>query len=277
MGEVDRLRELGWDPEARPRGDRVPISYPEEGLEILGLDGGSGYWFDHRADEAASLLRRHGVSTLWDVGAGAGSMAVRLRERGFEIVAVEPLRAGAEAIDATGIPSFCATLGQLALPDGSLEAIGLFDVIEHLPDPSALLEEARRVLRRDGLLVVTVPAHQWLWSEADDAAGHHRRYSTRTLEATLGEAGFFCLECRHIFAALVPLAGAARALPYRMRRRRDRGEVLAGIGRQLQPSPRVDRIARKVLRAEERVGRGRLPVGLSIIAAFSPNPVTAEH
>jgi SAM-dependent methyltransferase len=217
-------------------------------------------------------LERFGVSTLWDVGAGTGSMAVRLRERGFEVVAVEPLAAGAEAIGARGIPSFCSTLERLGLPGGSLESIGIFDVLEHLPDPLPLLEESRRVLRHDGLLTVTVPAHQWLWSEADEVSGHQRRYSGAQLRAIAEEAGFSCVESRHIFASFVPMAAVLRALPYRLHRRRGRREVLEDLGRQLHPSPRVDRVARKVLRCERRVGRRGLPVGLSVLAAFRPSP-----
>jgi SAM-dependent methyltransferase len=271
VGEVDRLRESGWEPPEPGSATTAEVSYPEDGLEVLGLDGGAGYWFDHRANEVAALLDRHGVRVLWDVGAGAGSMSGRLTERGFEVVAVEPLAAGAAAIAQTGVPAFRGTLEHLGLPDASLPAIGMFDVIEHLADPVPLLAEARRVLSPGGLLVVTVPAYQWLWSEEDEAAGHRRRYSLNQLDSEMETAGFARVELRHIFSALVPAAALLRAVPYRLGRRRDDAAALAAVGAQLDPSPRVDRLARKLFAVETRLGGRRgLPVGLSVLGAYRP-------
>lgn len=245
------------------------VSYPSEGLAALGLDGGQGLWFDHRADQVAEVLRRRRVGAIWDVGAGAGSMCRRLAARGIEVVAVEPLPLGAKAIAAQGIEVFGGTLEQLTLPDGSLGAVGLFDVIEHVADSRPLLDEVHRVLAPGGVLVVTVPAFNWLWSDEDTVGGHHRRYRRGNLDADVGARGFVRRDTRYIFAALVPVAAVLRALPYRLGRRRSTTEMLSLVPNQLAPSPGVDRFARAVLATERWIASlVPLPFGLSVLGVY---------
>lgn len=79
----------------------------------------------------------------------------------------------------------------LALPyaANSFDAVISCDVLEHLSDDCAGLAEMMRVLAPGGKLVITVPAHRFLWSEHDEALAHRRRYSARELRRKLKEAG----------------------------------------------------------------------------------------
>jgi hypothetical protein len=67
---------------------------------------------------------------------------------------------------------------------------GALDVLEHIDDDATALYEARRVLRPGGGIIITVPQHQWLWSDADDYAHHQRRYSRPELITSIETAGF---------------------------------------------------------------------------------------
>ena len=269
--------QTGWTPPAEDgsgvrtctASDGSQISYPEGGLDVLGLDGGQGFWFDHRFEAVLELLRERGVSSLWDIGAGTGSMAVRLAQAGLDVVAVEPLKGGAEASARQGLTSFCGTLQDLQLPDGALPAIGMFDVLEHLEHPGELLKEAHRVLQPDGILVITVPALQWLWGDEDDVAGHYRRYRRPGLNGAASAADFLPLSSQYLFASLVPVAALTRALPYSLGRRKSEAEVLGKMKRQLNTPASVDRALRWVVRMEKAVSRTLpLPAGLSIAATF---------
>jgi len=249
--------------------DGSDVSYPEDALDVLGLDGGHGFWFDHRFEAVLDLLRQQGVTGLWDVGAGAGSMAGRLSQAGVDVVAVEPLRAGAEASARLGVTSFCGTLQDLHLPDACLPAIGMFDVLEHLEHPEDLLQEAHRVLEPDGVLVVTVPALKWLWGDEDDVTGHFQRFRKASLDEMVCAAAFSPLASQYLFASLVPAAAVLRALPHRLGRRKPEADVLANMKRQLNMPAPVDQGMRWLMHAERAFSRTiPLPAGLSISASF---------
>jgi SAM-dependent methyltransferase len=247
--------------------DAAPVSYPRGVLDTLAADGGEGFWLDARADAVVALLRKASISTIWDVGAGSGAMTRRLGRKGIEVVSVEPLPEGAREIAHMGAEVFCGTLGDLSLPSGSLPAVGLFDVLEHIQDPSDILGEIGRVLAPGGKLVVTVPAYQWLWSAEDEALGHYRRYTAKTLSTVLRRSHFSVESVRYYFASLVPAAALLRTLPYRFGRRRAPDAVLARNSARLNPGAGLNRVAGRVLAVEATIsGSVPLPFGLSVIA-----------
>jgi SAM-dependent methyltransferase len=86
------------------------------------------------------------------------------------------------------------------------------DVIEHLDDDGAVLAHLRNVLREGGYLLITVPAHQGLWSYFDEVAHHRRRYDRDGLTRTLESAGFVDIYVTEFMAALFPLMWLKRRL-----------------------------------------------------------------
>lgn len=75
----------------------------------------------------------------------------------------------------------CGCLESLALPRGSLQCVRAFDVIELLERPRPLLQEIRRVLQPDGLLIATAPAMPFLWGDEHEVASHFRRHNVNGL------------------------------------------------------------------------------------------------
>ncbi len=272
--ELERLGLLGWEPVPESddgvrwmRRDGAEVSYPRGVSDHLSGEDGSSFWLDARADAVGRLGAAAAVSTLWDVGAGSGAMAKRLGSHGIEVISVEPLPEGAIESGHLGHEVFCATLEDLELPHDSLPAVGLFDVVEHLEDPALLLAEVSRVLIPGGKLLVTVPAYQWLWSAEDEALGHFRRYSTRSISGTLRAGGFSVLSSQYLFASLVPPAAVLRTLPYRLGRKRDAEQVLSCLGSRLEPGVVGDHVIRWALATEAAISRRvPMPFGLSVLA-----------
>ncbi len=77
-------------------------------------------------------------------------------------------------------------------------------MLEHISDDELVIRNIHDMLRPGGRVILTVPAHRWLWSRIDELSSHHRRYNRKGLASLLGSAGFEVLESRYFFTALVP-------------------------------------------------------------------------
>lgn len=227
------------------------------------------WWFQSKAALASSMLRRHlppGLrdARLVDVGAGAGGVTAAMGWRSDRVCAIE----GSELLcrygrDRHTLSTVVGLAERLPLGDRTIGVVTALDVIEHFERPELVLDEARRVLLDDGLLVVNVPAHQWLWSGADELLGHVRRYTRPLLRQQAEAAGFEVLCMSHVFSWLVAPVWLQRRLTRDPRRQ---------LGLEAT-SPVIDRTA-MVLTALERgvVGRVSLPFGTSILAVMAKAP-----
>jgi SAM-dependent methyltransferase len=145
---------------------------------------------------------------------------------------------------------------RVPVASGSASVVCLLDVIEHLADPVPTIREASRVLADDGRLIVNVPAHPHLWSAADVALGHARRYTLRSLRRNLRQGGCEVVWASHVFSWL--------ALPVWIRRHVRAGDA-PELGLDVE-SPLIDRLSMLLTRLEWLVAsRVRLPLGTSIL------------
>lgn len=90
------------------------------------------------------------------------------------------------------------------------DAIGAFDVLEHIEEDEQVLMEMRKALKLRGTLLLTVPQHAWLWSPVDEYACHVRRYSAKELHAKVESAGFEILRSTSFVSTLLPAMWASR-------------------------------------------------------------------
>ena len=72
---------------------------------------------------------------------------------------------------------------------GAYDLIAVLDVVEHIEDDVAALSAMADCLAPGGKILITVPAHPWMWSAHDTVNHHHRRYSKRALDAAIRRAG----------------------------------------------------------------------------------------
>jgi len=90
------------------------------------------------------------------------------------------------------------------------DAIGAFDVLEHIEEDERVLMQMREALRLHGIMVLTVPQHAWLWSPVDEYACHVRRYSAKELHAKVEGAGFEILRSTSFVTTLLPAMWVSR-------------------------------------------------------------------
>ena len=151
------------------------------------------WWFIGRRRVLFSLLDRHlppgGDRVILDVGCGYGGMLVPLARRG-RVMGLEIDFDSARFCRRRGFEDICLGSGY-ALPfrTGVMDVVTLFDTIEHIDDDLRVVRECTRILRPGGLLVVSVPAYQFLYADNDRIAHHRRRYTLTGLKRTVRAAG----------------------------------------------------------------------------------------
>jgi SAM-dependent methyltransferase len=184
------------------------------------------------------------------------------------VVAIEPGLDGARNARRRGLEHvICATTHECRLLARSLPAIGVFDVVEHMPDDGAFLRHLQALLVPGGRLFVTVPAYDTLWSHDDVAAGHHRRYTRASVCAALRSAGFEIEYASHFFRVLPLPIFLLRSVPFRLGVRR-RAASPAGVTRDhAARRPMLAALLERVLASElAHVAEGRpMTFGASIL------------
>jgi SAM-dependent methyltransferase len=224
------------------------------------------WWYRARRRVIADLIRREvrpqpGARIL-ELGCGTGHNFAMLAEFG-EVDGLE-LDAEARALSEKrlGRAVMSAPLPELAgVADRHYDLIGAFDVIEHIEDDAAALNSIAAKLKPGGKFVITVPAHQWMWSSHDVINHHKRRYSTRSLRRLIEASPLQLNKIGYFNSFLFPLAVAARC-----------ASKLGGSrdsDMSLPPAP-LNKMMEMVFGAERHlVGRLPLPPGLSLFAVAS--------
>jgi SAM-dependent methyltransferase len=224
------------------------------------------WWYRARRKVLASLIARavkpRPGSRILEVGCGTGHNFPMLQAFGtVEAIEVDPA-AREMAEQRLGRPVGSAPLPALdGVADGAFDLIGSFDVIEHIKDDRAALAGIARCLRPAGKFVMTVPAHQWMWSAHDVVNHHHRRYSKAGLEALFEGSPLKLEKIGYLNSLLFPVAVAARAAG-RLTGKDDGDDTL--------PSAPLNAALEAVFAQEARlIGRVPLPPGLSLWAVAS--------
>lgn len=247
---------------------RSAVSYPEQGHDTCHAVEDHSFWFAHRNRCIAAVLRRFPADArlpFADVGGGNGFVAAMVRSLGYRVVLVEPGPGGIAHGRERGLDELVqASIVDLDVAPGSLGAIGLFDVLEHIEDDAAALRSMHRMLADGGKVYATVPAHRWLWSNADDQAGHFRRYTRTQLASRFSRCGFDVDLCSYYFWPLPLPMWLLRSLPDRLSRSRADRADRSRVNAEHRPS---GSLLERVLSPEVRaLARGRpVPMGASCI------------
>jgi hypothetical protein len=218
-------------------------------------DAERGWWYRGRSAAVRAVFRRAGVvphGRALDYGAGYGAM--REFFSGYEPVdALEVYPEARVSCSTRGYERVFADDEELLGASQGYGCIGAFDVIEHIEDDGQFLARLYSKLEPGGVLIGTVPAHQFLYGPYDEAAKHFRRYGKREISTKLAAAGFEVLRMSYWNMLLFPVAGLFRLFG-------------KGSGDSLSPSAVVDTILGWIVASEALVLRFLpLPMGLSIV------------
>jgi SAM-dependent methyltransferase len=176
------------------------------------------FWFEARNRLFVDLVRRfaNNATRVLEIGCGTGFVLRALHDAlpgarlcGSEICASglayawKRLEGRAEFLqmDARAIPFA-----------DEFDLIGAFDVLEHVEEDVFVLSEIHRAMRPGGISLLTVPQHQWLWSEIDAYSRHKRRYHSGELADKMRSAGFEILLSTSFVVTLLPAMFLSRRM-----------------------------------------------------------------
>jgi SAM-dependent methyltransferase len=108
------------------------------------------------------------------------------------------------------------------IKEGTLDNVGMFDVLEHISDDESFLKQLRRMMPTAGRFYCSVPSYPFLWSLEDETAGHIRRYSLSNLCEKINRSGFRIEYASNYFVALILPILLVRTIPswFRLRGKR---------------------------------------------------------
>lgn len=226
----------------------------------------SYWWHVAKRQLALRLLQRYAPppGRLVEGGIGSCRNLLEFREAGYDVSGFDVMPEAVELAHERGLSDVRQhDLSQpWPLDAGSVRAVVLLDVIEHIEDPVRVLQNAGETLAPGGCILVTVPAYQWLFGRWDEALGHFRRYTARRLRAEAEQAGLKVKKLTYWNAFTLPAAIAVRTC----QRIRPPQETSAEF-------PRVSRMTNRMLLTcadAERWMIDRLPVpcGLSVVGVL---------
>jgi 2-polyprenyl-3-methyl-5-hydroxy-6-metoxy-1,4-benzoquinol methylase len=201
-------------------------------------------------------LSGRGRLRVLNAGCGSGELSCLLAAAGHQVVGIDPdptyiQLARDRAGDRFPGSKFVVSSIEGYTGPGDFDAAVSTDVLEHIEDDRTAFERVAQLVRPGGLILVTVPAGQWLFGYHDEQLGHFRRYSKRALRQLVSDT---CAvkKLRYFGGTLIPVC-----LAYSKWLRR--AYPVAKVGGGASP---VSRLLNGMLALERRVA---LPLGTSVL------------
>jgi SAM-dependent methyltransferase len=190
----------------------------KEQYEILYRLEERHWWYLGMQRIVGSLLERYldpaTRPRVLDAGCGTGGMLKYLRRFG-PAVGIDVAEEAVGLARRRGLDSLArASVEELPFADASFDLLVSFDVLYHqaVVNDRKALQEFSRVLRPGGLLVIRVPAYNWLRGAHDLAVHTRHRYTGKELGQKLQVAGFRLQKLTHVNSLLFPIAALKRVV-----------------------------------------------------------------
>lgn len=205
--ETKRLAgHLAFAPELADKNDGFEVEYF---ANLAKVEAGN-FWFQSRNRLLVWALQRYfpQAGSLLEIGCGTGFVLSGIR-RSFPALALS----GSEIFSAglsfaaerlPGVELFQMDARRIPFRE-EFDVVGAFDVLEHVEEDEEILSQMYQATRKRGGILVTVPHHPFLWSQADDYARHVRRYKTQELKDKVKRAGFDNVMVTSFVSVLLPL------------------------------------------------------------------------
>lgn len=162
----------------------------------------------------------------------------------------------------------CSALN-LPFRPGTFDTITILDVLEYIEDDVRALKEIRSSLKKDGIIFISVPAFQSLWSDHDVAVGHLRRYNTKSLLNVIRQSGLQELRMSYFISFLFPFLSLYRIITHRLKLEKRNNHPKID---EVHLPVFINKTLQEILFLESKILRRRsLPFGLSLFCIVGIN------
>ena len=191
--------------------------FPKENFkELHDLERGH-FWFESRNRLIMYFMRKYLTTSphpkVLEVGCGTGFVLEGIRKTfpHYELSGTELYLEGLHFARSRSpqVTFFQADARDLPFAQ-EYDAIGSFDVVEHIEEDIDTLKSFYKALKPGGFLFLSIPQHMWLWSQQDEMACHKRRYTRREMEHKLELCGFTLKKTTSFVTFLLPLMAFSR-------------------------------------------------------------------
>lgn len=222
------------------------------------------WWFVGRRRVVETVLKKElenkSELKILDLGCGTGQTALSLEKFGV-VYGTDRSFSALKYSFQNGLNKVVESDSyHLPFKENTFDLVTMLDVLEHVKNDLRALKELKRVLKKNSMILITVPAYQFLWSEHDIALSHYRRYNSHGLAIVLKEAGFRISRISYFISILFPIILAYRSIT---KLKKDKPNPQT----QLISLPKfIDSILQKILFLEAKIlNTTNLPFGASIV------------
>jgi 2-polyprenyl-3-methyl-5-hydroxy-6-metoxy-1,4-benzoquinol methylase len=204
-------------------------------------------------------LRGHTGLSILNAGCGSGELCLQLAHAGHRVLGIDPApeyielaRENARRCGADNC-QFLVSFVEKMTTRQQFDCVMATDVLEHIEDDRRAFEKMVQLVKPGGLVIITVPAGQWLFGYHDESIGHYRRYSLRTLRRLAADLCHID-DMRYFGFSLIPVCYLYSKIlrkPYPV-----------GDAGDSSKNPLVATALRSLLRLDRLV---RMPVGTSVL------------
>lgn len=163
---------------------------------------------DHAIQQLNKHLQKKTNPTILEIGCSSGFMLQRMHKNfpeanviGSDVVS-EPLHKLAKILPQT--PLFRFDLLHCPLPDNCIDAVVILNVLEHIENDFAAIQQIYRILKPGGVVIIEVPAGPHLYDAYDKVLMHYRRYQLKELRNLVKKQGFKIADQSHLGFFLYP-------------------------------------------------------------------------
>jgi len=226
------------------------------------------YWIDR-------YITLHPDDLYIDAGCGTGTMLLEM-SKACHVLGLddhqESTTIARPKVEPVGGHVLQTNMIDVPLKDGCAAVVTLLDVLEHIDDHKAALQEAIRLVRPGGLIIITVPAMKILWSDWDVALRHRRRYTRDELVALVDSPETKLLRCTYFNTALLPAIMAVRL--WRKLRPSLNGKTRA---EDRIPAAPINRLLMSLMTKPATWPWFQTPIGVSLLAVLRRTHVASDR